>query len=1017
VIELEKIEDLHSYDARIMRDNQLRDDMRIALAWLSSIASGERLKYSRREVEEALKKIIYELLRRGKTTLHPDEMKEASQNAFWKAIAKIIKMKVELPDPHPELINSGNETLLVLKDKLVFRDYEPFWIISQDEPQQIYCAIKPQRPFAIDLEKFRKLADKHQISEKEREERWPNAKTFIAYTFKLVIKLSEPHSIEELHKAKDYAPVQPSGLIWGDEITLEDFKRYWKSFELTHTFIALVGGLPSNGRTRGDIDFLIKGPISPELRKVLEFRIYRMLPRAWWARIHFLYEWDEETRGLGPFTSYLPLSNLIVEAESKPEVIQMSLDEFGKADIIRSGGRKINEQAERSLKEDRIKPFRFFRTLKPTKPALPEQRQTFRGVVEALGAEEIQKGVLISKKFDGANSIIFRRGDRVEIWSEDGERIDKSLPQITRAVKKLKANELVLCAEIEFWKDRQHYPREAVAGQLHSKKANDSNLIANVYTCLYVDGEDLHAATEKERQDALAEMGFSQSTIEVPDLDEKLNLIPNRLATSIEELRKFFKVMNEAPGSEGVVFKKLEGKYYLDGDARSSWVKLHKTTVFKAVVVEPIETATQGIFNYRWAVDPGERKIKPSDAVSIGSKEFLDGGKTFSTTVKARRGDIIEIECETLNLVLNDEDDTVAIAAWAPRFMGVADATQPETIDLIVRRAFTDGVLQQKIIDTEGKINYLPIDTKPFEWPEKRIKSPHDWEDWPEGGADRRLLEIIEGKEYSLKLTLEKGVRPAFGLPGGKSALAREICSLIPDHKTYVEPFCGAAAVFFAKKPSDTEILNDRNPEVAKALRTIRDLTEEDYKRLGKFNWILDKDKFERLRDSKPQDDLSRLHRFLCLQHASYGGMSFNFLAPRGDCREIYRRLPRVRDRLKGVKISNEDYSKMMKFDSSETFWYLDPPYPGTTQAFGETSKFDLEDLKNLKEFCKKLKGKFILSLNYDLHYRELFKDFFFRIVKTPKRLGEEVPGLKKRKEYLISNFELKPVWLFLDKD
>lgn len=38
---------------------------------------------------------------------------------------------------------------------------------------------------------------------------------------------------------------------------------------------------------------------------------------------------------------------------------------------------------------------------------------------------------------------------------------------------------------------------------------------------------------------------------------------------------------------------------------------------------------------------------------------------------------------------------------------------------------------------------------------------------------------------------------------GGKRRLADPILDLFPAHTCYVEAFCGAAAIFFAKQPSD----------------------------------------------------------------------------------------------------------------------------------------------------------------------------------------------------------------------
>ena len=57
---------------------------------------------------------------------------------------------------------------------------------------------------------------------------------------------------------------------------------------------------------------------------------------------------------------------------------------------------------------------------------------------------------------------------------------------------------------------------------------------------------------------------------------------------------------------------------------------------------------------------------------------------------------------------------------------------------------------------------------------------------------------------------------------GGKNRLARTVISLIPEHTTYVEPFCGGAQVFFHKKPSKVEILNDLNDDIFNFLRVMK---------------------------------------------------------------------------------------------------------------------------------------------------------------------------------------------------
>ncbi|ATB29954.1 DNA adenine methylase [Melittangium boletus] len=58
---------------------------------------------------------------------------------------------------------------------------------------------------------------------------------------------------------------------------------------------------------------------------------------------------------------------------------------------------------------------------------------------------------------------------------------------------------------------------------------------------------------------------------------------------------------------------------------------------------------------------------------------------------------------------------------------------------------------------------------------------------------------------------------------------------MLPAHKTYVEPFVGSAAVLFAKEPSEVEVLNDADPEIAEAYQLLKKLTPEQVERLRKM--------------------------------------------------------------------------------------------------------------------------------------------------------------------------------------
>lgn len=63
--------------------------------------------------------------------------------------------------------------------------------------------------------------------------------------------------------------------------------------------------------------------------------------------------------------------------------------------------------------------------------------------------------------------------------------------------------------------------------------------------------------------------------------------------------------------------------------------------------------------------------------------------------------------------------------------------------------------------------------------------------------------------------------------PGAKNRLADWICSYIPEHNVYLEPFFGSGAVFFNKQPCRVETVNDINDDVYNYFKVLRDCPDE----------------------------------------------------------------------------------------------------------------------------------------------------------------------------------------------
>jgi DNA adenine methylase len=245
---------------------------------------------------------------------------------------------------------------------------------------------------------------------------------------------------------------------------------------------------------------------------------------------------------------------------------------------------------------------------------------------------------------------------------------------------------------------------------------------------------------------------------------------------------------------------------------------------------------------------------------------------------------------------------------------------------------------------------------------------------------------------------------------GGKNRIAQKIISLIPEHTTYIEPFCGGAQVLFHKEPSRVEILNDLDEEIFNFLR-ICQLHHQELVRYLQFctasrKWF---ELFQK-QDPKTLSDIQRAARFFYLQKNCYGGLirRQNFAVSVQDGSNYNpHRIPLVlhlaHERLLGVQLECLPYQDILrKYDRPETFFYLDPPYfnrPYYKFNFAE------QDYVEMAGLLKTLKGRFLLSLNDTSEVRGIFADF--EIHDLTFSYSSQRKAGKVYREVLISNYSL----------
>lgn len=261
--------------------------------------------------------------------------------------------------------------------------------------------------------------------------------------------------------------------------------------------------------------------------------------------------------------------------------------------------------------------------------------------------------------------------------------------------------------------------------------------------------------------------------------------------------------------------------------------------------------------------------------------------------------------------------------------------------------------------------------------------------------------------------------RSPIGYLGGKFRLARRIAGRIPPHTCYVEPFCGGAWVYFTKKPSKVEILNDLDGELVAFWRVIRHHLPE-FLRYLEFG-LVSREEFQRdlKQDTKLLTDVQRAVRYYRLQRMGYGGKtcgrtfgtscvrpnSLDLNSAEESLRETHRRMART-------TIEHLDACECIRrYDSPETFFYIDPPY---WNADFYAVSFAKEDFSRLRAALNNIKGKFILSLNDTPEVREIFSAFALEPIETKYSIGNghhvKSARSQERKELLIHNLDERAV-------
>lgn len=252
-------------------------------------------------------------------------------------------------------------------------------------------------------------------------------------------------------------------------------------------------------------------------------------------------------------------------------------------------------------------------------------------------------------------------------------------------------------------------------------------------------------------------------------------------------------------------------------------------------------------------------------------------------------------------------------------------------------------------------------------------------------------------------------VSPLVPWIGGKRRLAKFLLPIFPEHSCYVEPFCGAAALFFMKEPVKAEVLNDINGDLVSLYQVVKHHPDEF---IRQFRYSLSSRQiYEWMKATpiEPLTDIQRAARFFYLQKLGFGGKvdgrtfgTATTAPPRINLLRLEEDLSAAHIRLHRTYIEHLPWDECIRrYDRPHTLFYCDPPYWGTE---GYAVDFPLDQYDRMAELARTIQGKMIISVNDIPEMRKAFAGFSMDTADITYTVGGSGRGSGKQ-ELIIRNF------------
>jgi len=242
----------------------------------------------------------------------------------------------------------------------------------------------------------------------------------------------------------------------------------------------------------------------------------------------------------------------------------------------------------------------------------------------------------------------------------------------------------------------------------------------------------------------------------------------------------------------------------------------------------------------------------------------------------------------------------------------------------------------------------------------------------------------------------ETHLRSPLRYPGGKTRVAKLLCSYLPAHCEYREVFLGGGAIFFYKRKAESNWINDLHPGLCALWVALRDHYEEFAELCRKQGPRGTREKFEEwaaktelMRATGDECLVERAVQYYYINRTVWGGRvvydparksRLYFSNPQGWSRleAKLRHLRQCSQKLQGIKITCQSFEACLVDGGSDTLLYADPPYyrdslDSPTSRLYEID-FPIQQHRKLRDQLEAFPGKVMVSYDDRPEVRELYE-------------------------------------------